>query len=83
MRPLPSSHHLAREGKRETEERQLRQATAIRSQYSSSDKMEVLSFHNPGPGGTTSGIDKDRKMAQWSEKGQGMMSQEETEDTQT
>jgi len=69
MRLLPPSHHLAREEKRKTEEHQLHQAIVIRSQYSTSDRIEVFNFHNPEPGGTTSGTDNDKRRAQWSEKG--------------
>ena len=45
--------------------------------------MEVFNFQRPGPGGTTSGTTTDNKTAQWSKKGQGTISQDETEGTQT
>ena len=57
------------------------QASEIRATYSGSFRTEVLSFQKPGPGGTTSGIESERHTPQWSEKGQGTILHEETEDT--
>ena len=43
----------------------------------------MLSFQKPGPWGVASGMETERETPQWSEKGQGVMEQEVTEDTQT
>ena len=42
--------------------------------YSSSSKIDKFNFHNPGPMGTESGRTKEKDRAQWSENGQGRMS---------
>lgn len=84
IRLLPSSHHLARDGKRRMEDRHAFQNSEMDLTYSSSSRMEVFSFQSPIPGGTTSGIDTINKTAQWSEKeGHGSISQHDTDDTQT
>ena len=43
----------------------------------------MFSFHNPGPGGTTSGTVTHKRTAQWSEKGHRIISHDETEGTHT
>ena len=42
----------------------------------------MFNFHRPGPGGMTSGIERENNKAQWSEKGKGAMSQDDTDETQ-
>ena len=44
--------------------------------------MEMFSFQRPGPGGTTSGIETQNRTEQCSEKGQGAISQDDTDETQ-
>ena len=78
-RDFPLSHQSATDGKDSLLERQCDQKEEIISTYSSSDKTEQLSFHRPGPRSNTSGTLVESKTAQWSEKGHGMMSQEDKE----